>query len=160
MADGLFTDNGMFYVAPRVSTTPLEQLFRVRVIQMLVEEELLAPELARKLLGWKHSGFSVHNGKPLRREISARNWCRVRVNCRQPPSRPAPASTITQSAQFLTLGPRCSYRSDRNRGFHVAQQTCWSGVRESNFLLAGVEWLSGHSIEGSESCCVSCRSYG
>jgi len=68
VADGLFTDNGMFYVAPRVSTTPLEQLFRVRVIQMLVEEALLAPELARKLLGWKHSGFSVHNGKPLRRD--------------------------------------------------------------------------------------------
>ena len=38
VADGLFTDNGMFYVAPRVSTRPLEQLFRVRVIQMLVEE--------------------------------------------------------------------------------------------------------------------------
>jgi len=71
VADGLFTDNGMFYVAPRVSTTPLEQLFRVRVIRMLVEEELLAPELARKLLGWKHSGFSVHNGKPLRRDDAA-----------------------------------------------------------------------------------------
>ena len=24
--------------------------------------------MARKLLSWKHSGFSVHNGKPLRRE--------------------------------------------------------------------------------------------
>ncbi len=71
VADGLFTDNGMFYVAPKVSTTPLEQLFRVRVIQMLVEEELLAPDLARKLLGWKHSGFSVHNGKPLRRDDAA-----------------------------------------------------------------------------------------
>jgi len=71
VADGLFTDNGMFYVAPRVSTTPLEQLFRVRVIRMRVEEELLAPELARKLLGWKHSGFSVHNGKPLRRDDAA-----------------------------------------------------------------------------------------
>jgi len=35
---------------------------------MLVEEELLAPDLARKLLGWKHSGFSMHNGKPLRRD--------------------------------------------------------------------------------------------
>ncbi|MDP7135447.1 MAG: transposase, partial [Planctomycetota bacterium] len=35
------------------------------------EEELLAPELARKLLGWKHSGFSVHNGKPLRRDDAA-----------------------------------------------------------------------------------------
>lgn len=34
----------------------------------LVEEELLAPEMARKLLGWKHSGFSVYNGKPLRRD--------------------------------------------------------------------------------------------
>jgi hypothetical protein len=33
-----------------------------------VREGLLAAEMARKLLGWKHSGFSVHNGKPLRRE--------------------------------------------------------------------------------------------
>lgn len=58
----------MFYVAPRVSTTPLEQLFRVRVIQMLVKEGRLAPEMARKLLGWKHSGFSVYNGQPIRRD--------------------------------------------------------------------------------------------
>jgi len=71
VADGLFTDNGLFYVSPRVSTRPLDQRFRVRVIQMLVEVELLAPELARKLLGWKHSGFSVHNGKPLRRDDAA-----------------------------------------------------------------------------------------
>ena len=34
---------------------------------MLVEEGLLAEELARKLLSWKHSGFSVHNGKPVKR---------------------------------------------------------------------------------------------
>jgi hypothetical protein len=72
VADGLFTDNGMFYVAPRVSTTPLEQLFRVRVtcpqclrhsrcgrVRMLVEEELLAPELARKLLGWPRESRST-----------------------------------------------------------------------------------------------------
>jgi len=71
VADGLFTDNGMFHVAPRVSTRPLEQIFRVQVIQMLVDEELLAPELARKLLSWKHSGFSAHNGKPLGREDAA-----------------------------------------------------------------------------------------
>jgi hypothetical protein len=59
VADGLFTDNGMFYVAPRVSTTPLEQLFRVRIIRMLVEEELLAPEMARKLLGWPRESRST-----------------------------------------------------------------------------------------------------
>lgn len=67
VADGLFRPGGMFYVAPKVSTKPLEQMFRVRVIKMLVEEELLAKELARKLLSWKHSGFSVHNGKPIKR---------------------------------------------------------------------------------------------
>ena len=71
VADGLFTESGMFYVAPRVSTRPLEQLFRVRVIQMLVEEELLAPEMARKLLGWKHSGFSVQQ-----RQAAAARRCR------------------------------------------------------------------------------------
>jgi hypothetical protein len=43
----------------------------MRVIRMLVKEELLAPEMARKLLGWKHSGFSVHNGRPLRRDDAA-----------------------------------------------------------------------------------------
>ena len=37
VADGLFTDNGMFYVDPRASTKPLEELFRVCLIHMLVE---------------------------------------------------------------------------------------------------------------------------
>lgn len=55
-------------VAPKVSAGPLEQLFRVQVIRMLVEEDLLAEDLACKLLGWKHSGFSVHNGKPIKRD--------------------------------------------------------------------------------------------
>ena len=67
VADGLFSPSGMFYVAPKISTKPLEQLFRVRVIQMLFEEGLLAEKLADNLLGWKHSGFSVYNGKPIKR---------------------------------------------------------------------------------------------
>ncbi len=67
VADGLFSDSGMFYVAPKLSTRPLEQLFRIRVIKMLVEEGPLGEEMARKLLSWRHSGFSVHNGKPVKR---------------------------------------------------------------------------------------------
>ena len=31
-------------------------------------DDFLAEELARKLLSWKHSGFSVHNGKPIKRD--------------------------------------------------------------------------------------------
>lgn len=38
---------------------------------MLVEQGPLSEELARKLLSWKHSGFSVHNGKPVKRNDTA-----------------------------------------------------------------------------------------
>ena len=37
------------------------EVFRRRVIWLLVEKELLAEEFAIKLLGWKHSGFSIDN---------------------------------------------------------------------------------------------------
>ena len=67
VADGLFSPSGVLYIAPKVSTKPLEQMFRVRVIKMLVEEELLAEELAGKLLSWKHGGFSALNGEPIKR---------------------------------------------------------------------------------------------
>jgi hypothetical protein len=49
-----------------VDTKPLEDLFRVRVITMLVGEGLLSQERAENLLSWKNSGFSVHAGDPIR----------------------------------------------------------------------------------------------
>lgn len=66
-ADGLFRDSGTFYVLPKeVDTKPLEEMFRVNVIKMLVGEELLSQERAENLLSWKNSGFSVHLGEPIR----------------------------------------------------------------------------------------------
>ena len=35
LPDWLFSPSGMFYVAPKLSTRPLEQLFRVRVLKRL-----------------------------------------------------------------------------------------------------------------------------
>jgi hypothetical protein len=58
VADGLFTRSGMFHVMPELSLAPLEELFRARVISFLVKKELLLPERARMLLGWRHSGFN------------------------------------------------------------------------------------------------------
>ena len=49
-----------------VDTKPLEETFRVRVIKMLVDEDLLSLERAENLLSWKNSGFSVHVGEPIR----------------------------------------------------------------------------------------------
>ena len=63
VADGLFTRSGMFHVMPELSLAPLEELFRARVISFLVKKELLLPERARMLLGWRHSGFNIHRSR-------------------------------------------------------------------------------------------------
>ena len=65
-ADVMFMVGGVFYVMPRCGLKPLEELFRNRVIKLLVNEGLLAEELGKKMLVWKHSGFSVYRSKPIR----------------------------------------------------------------------------------------------
>ena len=62
-SDGLFVRSGLFYVLPKVSLKPLEELFRARVITFLLEKGLLPPDRARMLRGWIHSGFPP--GPPL-----------------------------------------------------------------------------------------------
>jgi len=49
VADGLFTERGLFHVMPEASLAPLEELFRARVITFLVKERLLPPERANML---------------------------------------------------------------------------------------------------------------
>ena len=71
VSDGLFTPAGMFYVMPKLSSKWLEEIFRVKVINMLVAEGKLAKELGKKLLSWRHSGFSVDHGQPVKREDKA-----------------------------------------------------------------------------------------
>jgi hypothetical protein len=68
VTDGLFTDKGWFYVLPGRDIKPLEELFRNKVIKMLVSEKLLNESMGRNLLSWVNSGFSVYQGKPVPRE--------------------------------------------------------------------------------------------
>jgi hypothetical protein len=69
LADGLFQENGIFYVMPKINTKPLAELFRANVLKMLKKEGKIDDELIAKLLTWKHnSGFSVHNGVRLARD--------------------------------------------------------------------------------------------
>ena len=37
------------------------EVFRRRVIKLLVERKLLNDEFAKNLLSWRHSGFSIDN---------------------------------------------------------------------------------------------------
>ena len=40
-------------------------LFRERLLARLVERHAISPELADKLLSWRHPGFSAHIGEPI-----------------------------------------------------------------------------------------------
>jgi hypothetical protein len=60
---------------PIKDTSPLIDVFRRRVLKLFVDRGLLDPHFARKMLSWKHSGFSMDNSVP----ISASNR-KARVN--------------------------------------------------------------------------------
>ncbi|HEX7549551.1 MAG TPA: transposase [Candidatus Methylomirabilis sp.] len=61
VTDGVFTPTGWFVAFPKIDLSVLEHLFRHRVHQMLLGERRIDETLIRTLLGWRHSGFSLHN---------------------------------------------------------------------------------------------------
>ena len=68
VTDGLFRDTGTFYVMRNVDLSPLEKLFRAEVFKFLRKEGKITDELIRKLMAWRHSGFSIDNGVRIKRE--------------------------------------------------------------------------------------------
>ncbi len=62
VSDGLFRETGTFYVMPDVDLKPLEDIFRASVFKMLKDEGKIDEDTISKLMSWRHSGFSVHNG--------------------------------------------------------------------------------------------------
>ncbi len=49
----------------------MEELFRAKVIDLLVEEKLLPPQRVQILYSWKHSGFNLHAGELVPPEAKA-----------------------------------------------------------------------------------------
>jgi len=76
--EGGIDEKGSFYHIPIKDTFQLTEVFRKRVVQLFVEKGLLQKSFAMKLLGWKHSGFSVDNSV----EIPAASQ-KARVNLSQ-----------------------------------------------------------------------------
>jgi hypothetical protein len=58
---GVFTREGAFTPLPLPPVGLAEELFRRRVIRMLVRRGRLEEDAAAGLLSWRHSGFSVHH---------------------------------------------------------------------------------------------------
>ena len=60
-----------FHLLPDSPLKPLEELFRAKVIHLLVAEKLLPPERVQVLYSWKHSGFNLHAGERVPPEAKA-----------------------------------------------------------------------------------------
>jgi hypothetical protein len=52
------------------------KLFRERLLARLIERHAISEELARKLLSWRHPGFSAHVGEaiPFEDKKASRMW--------------------------------------------------------------------------------------
>ena len=60
-ADGAFLPDGRLVTLPAVPGRLLAESFRRAVLQFLFNDDALSEGLRRRMLGWRHSGFSAHN---------------------------------------------------------------------------------------------------
>jgi hypothetical protein len=61
VVEGGFDQAGRFIHVPLSGLDQMTEVFRRRLIWLLVEKDLLAEEFARNLLSWRNSGFSIDN---------------------------------------------------------------------------------------------------
>ena len=63
--DGGFSEDGAFHPLGSWDADAVMKLFRERLLARLVERHAISEDLARKLVAWKHPGFSAHVGQPI-----------------------------------------------------------------------------------------------
>ena len=61
LMEGCFDEQGKFHHIPIKNIKPLTEYFRKRIIQYFLKTERINKDMARNLLSWKHSGFSIDN---------------------------------------------------------------------------------------------------
>ena len=59
--EGGFDQDGTFFFIPISNLTSMTEIFRRRVLALLVDRKVLDDQFARNLMSWKHSGFSIDN---------------------------------------------------------------------------------------------------
>ena len=63
--DGGFAPSGDFIPLPEWDATLLMTLFRERILARLLDRHAISEEPVRKLLSWRHPGFSAHVGEAI-----------------------------------------------------------------------------------------------
>ena len=62
VTDGAFSDDGAFRPLETWDADAVMKLFRERLPARLIERHAISQDLARRLLAWRHPGFSAHVG--------------------------------------------------------------------------------------------------
>ena len=65
VTDGAFSDDGAFHPLEIWDGDAVMKLFRERLLARLIERHAISEDLVRKLLAWRHPGFSAHVGEAI-----------------------------------------------------------------------------------------------
>ena len=78
VSDGCFHENGMFSVSSTVNTNALKQIFRHKVLKMLLAKGKITQDMIKLLDKWRHTGFNVFAGPRIlpRNQTSMENLAR------------------------------------------------------------------------------------
>lgn len=119
-ADGVFVEDGTFFVLPPVPHRLLERRFRDEVLAMLVHEAGISKDLVQRITAWRHTGFSVHNG------VKVRN-----------------AAGRKQLAQYMLRAPFSleKMKYDERTGMVLYRSHLHKSLKRNYQLMPGAQWL-------------------
>ena len=58
-SEGVFDQEGRFHSAEGIDFSPLEEIFREKMLKMMLKKEVITEERVELLRSWKHSGFNI-----------------------------------------------------------------------------------------------------
>jgi hypothetical protein len=61
VTEGGVDEAGAFHKVSSFDDGRIAKVFSREVLAFLVDRELLSPEMAERLVSWRHTGFSVHS---------------------------------------------------------------------------------------------------
>ena len=121
-ADGAFLPDRRFVPLPAVPEGLLTEGFRRAVLEFLVQHAAISGELRSKLLGWRYSGFSVHN--------------QVRVAAQDAEGRKKLAGYMLRAPMSLE---KMTY--DAQTGTVIYRSKMHLGLKRNFQVMPGAQWL-------------------
>ena len=121
-ADGAFVPDATFVALPPVPEALLLDGFRRAVLAFLVREHALSEELRSRMLGWRYSGFSVHN--------------QVRIGAEDAEGRKKLAGYMLRAPMSLA---KMTY--DAATGTVIYRSKMHLGLKRNFQVMPGTQWL-------------------